>query len=432
MSEFERSRDHFLSLWDGFRPATAGREDARWADVRRQARDLFAEHGLPTTRLEEWRYTNLEPLAALRPRPAAGARAVSRGQVEAVAFPVFACSLVVFVNGNHRADLSTILSGGNAARVEPGPWAAPLADPKEHPFLALNRAFLDDGGCVRIPAGPSAGPPLHLVFASGGTETAGFSQPRLRIDAEAGSQAVIVQDHVSLTPGSAHFTNASTEVALGAGASLDLVVVQREGEETIHVSNLAVHQSRDSRLRCHVLTLGGRLVRNDLSALLAEEGVECTLRGLFLGTGDRLADNHTLVDHAAPHGTSEELYKGILAGRSRGVFRGRVLVRPHAQKTNARQSNPNLLLGDGAEIDTKPQLEIWADDVKCSHGSAIGRTDPDALFYLQARGIAPQEARRMLTRGFAAEVLGSIPGDALREGLGAVLDERLAGLEGRS
>lgn len=446
MTDLEQSRDHFLSVWDDFRPSGASAESGRWADLRRAGRDAFAERGLPTTRLEEWRYTSLAPLAALRPRLSRGDVPVELERLEAVAFPVFACSLVAFVNGYHRPDLSTLrsstgevqvesLAAHRAARGEPGAWGEPLAEAKQHPFVALNRAFLDDGARVRVPSGHAAESPVHLVFASGRTqaseegEEAGFSLPRVRIDAEAGSRAMIVQDHVSLAETGAHFVDAVTEVHLGPEASLDLVVIQRENAETVHVSNLAVHLSRGSRFRAHTLCLGGRLLRNDASALLAEEGVECALRGLFLCEGERLVDNHTLIDHAAPHGTSDELYKGILSGRGHGVFRGRVIVRPHAQKTNARQSNPNLLLSDGAEIDTKPQLEIWADDVKCSHGSAIGRTDPEALFYLQTRGIELDEARRLLTRGFAAEVLASLPSEALSEGLAAVLDEHLSAQE---
>ncbi len=205
------------------------------------------------------------------------------------------------------------------------------------------------------------------------------------------------------------------------------MLLQRENERHHHVSNLFCQQERDSRLSTHTLTLGGRLVRNDLAAVLAGEGAEARLDGLFVGAGEQLIDNHTLVDHAVPHCTSDELYKGILGGRSRGVFRGRVVVRPDAQQTDARQSNPNLLLADGAGIDTKPQLEIHADDVRCSHGSSIGRLDPDALFYLRARGIDESAALDMLTRGFAAEVLNRLRSSALSSALGEILLEQLGG-----
>ena len=257
------------------------------------------------------------------------------------------------------------------------PLLGTLVDAKGHPFAALNGALADQGVLVRIPEGAVLDHPVHLVFVSVSPSAARISSPRVIIEAGAGSRAVVVQDHVSVDAGP-HLTNAVTEVRVAANASLELAVLQREAAADLHFSNVGVRVERDARFRSHTITLGGRLVRNDLEVVLAGEGAEATLNGAFLGTDERLIDNHTLVDHAVPHGTSRELYKGILGGRSRGVFRGRVLVRPDAQKTDATQSNPNLLLADGAEIDSKPQLEIHADDVKCSHGSAIGRIDEDA------------------------------------------------------
>ena len=192
-------------------------------------------------------------------------------------------------------------------------------------------------------------------------------------------------------------------------AALDLVVLQRENDTSYHVSNTACRVERDGRFTSHTLSLSGALVRNDLDVLLADEGAECNLRGLFLGSGDRVVDNHTFVDHAMPHGTSRELYKGLLGDHSRGVFRGRIVVRPDAQKTDATQSNRNLLLARGAEIDTKPQLEIYADDVKCAHGSTIGQLDEDALFYLRSRGLGLAEARQLIIRAFANEIVEALP-----------------------
>jgi Fe-S cluster assembly protein SufD len=205
------------------------------------------------------------------------------------------------------------------------------------------------------------------------------------------------------------------------------VLLQREGAGTFHVANASARQARDSRLATHTLSLGGTLVRNDLAVELGAEGAEATLHGLFVGTGRQVLDNHTLVDHARPHGTSRELYKGILGGGARGVFRGRILVREGAQKTDARQSNANVLLGDGAEIDTKPQLEIRADDVRCSHGSSIGALDEDALFYLRSRGLDLATARDVLTQGFAAEILRGLPVAGLGDCVAELLLGRLRG-----
>jgi Fe-S cluster assembly protein SufD len=234
-----------------------------------------------------------------------------------------------------------------------------------------------------------------------------------------------VLDHSSAEGGRAHFTNAVIEVDVGANARVELTVVQRENDAALHASLTAVRLARDARFASRVVTLGGRLVRNDLCVVLAGEGAECALDGLYLGTGERLVDNHSLVDHAVPHCASRQLYKGVLGGASRGVFRGRVIVRPGAQKTDAAQTNPNLLLSDAAEIDSKPQLEIYADDVKCSHGSAIGRLDENALFYLRSRAIGEREARALLTHGFAAEILAGLP-EPLREPLAEEFARRVA------
>jgi Fe-S cluster assembly protein SufD len=411
-------------------------EHANASSLRKAALGAFETNGLPTRRDEEWRYTNLAELLAVDwQNAAAGSPDLSPDSVEAAANPVFACGLLVFADGHAVPGLSTLRApeleltplpevrqGGQLGRL------GSLVDVKRQPFAALATALLDDGVSIRIPAGTRLEQPIHLVFVSLAGNTPRVAHPRVFVEAGRGSHAVIVQDHVSLGEGPA-FTNAVTELHVGPGAELGFVALQRENDATFHVSTCAAELERDARLRSHVITLGGRLVRNDLSVTLAGEGAEATLNGLFLATGDRLVDNHGRVDHAVPNGASHQLYKGVLADQARGVFRGRVLVRPDAQHTDARQSNPNLLLSDGAEIDSKPQLEIYADDVKCSHGSAIGRVDEDALFYLQARGIDAAEARTLLVRGFAAEVLATLPEPALAEALGDAFGARLTGVE---
>jgi Fe-S cluster assembly protein SufD len=436
MTQLDVARDRLLAQASVFERTLGVAEPALLCRLREEARSHFAALGLPTTRLEEWRYTNVARIAATdfrlaEPRPTP----IDRAVVEKISFPVFACSLFVFVNGRFEPKLSSsrIVSGDlrvesiarlrseNPAALEP--HLGRYADPKQHPFVALNTAFLDDGAVVTIPKGTQLENPVHLVFISNG-ETPTLSHPRVLVVAEENSRAVVIQDHVSLGQ-QEQFTNSVSEVVTRANADLDLVILQRENDLTHHVSNLATRQERDSRLKTHTVTLGGSLVRNDLGAVLAEEGAQCTMNGVFLGTGSQLIDNHTLVDHAVPHGTSRELYKGILCGRAKGVFRGRIIVRRDAQKTDAEQSNPNLLVTEGAEINTKPQLEIYADDVKCSHGSAIGRLDDDALFYLRSRGMDIDKARLVLTRGFAVEVLEKLPAPALRDATLEVLEQRL-------
>jgi Fe-S cluster assembly protein SufD len=396
VSALATANARLLALCD----APGARGDAL-AALRRAGREAFAASGLPDTSREEWRYTSLAALAshefALATAPTQRAVATS-------------------------IELISLRKSPAAA-----PALGDLIDLKLHPLAALATALLEDGILIRVPAGVTIAEPIRLAFVSGSSERPGLSTPRVRIEAGPGSRVAIVQEHTSSGAHGTHFTNAISEVVVGANAQVELTLVQRENDETFHASNTAVQLARDARFTSRVVTLGGRLTRNDLAVVLAEEGAECTLDGLYLGTGERVVDNHSLVDHAVRNGTSRQLYKGVLAGASRGVFRGRVIVRPGAQKTNAAQSNPNLLLADGAEIDSKPQLEIYADDVKCSHGTAIGRLDENALFYLRSRALDEREARALLTQGFAAQVLNALPSEALRDALSAEFAQRVSG-----
>ena len=414
----EEARDRFLAL-AGEAPPAGG-----LALLREVGLEAFAEQGLPDTKQEEWRYTRLTPLAEIAWTNAPAAIGVKQSSLEAAAEPVFGCEPVVFVDGRHRAGLPGGAGAGEVAALAESAEApallGTLAEARSHPFVGLNGALCQDG--ARVTLRGEAPCLVHLVFAEA-TEAAA-SHPRVLIEAAPGSRGTVIVDHVSLEE-TTHLANAVLEVEVGANASLDLVVLQRQGKRSFHAGHVAGRVERDGRLRTHTLTLGGAFVRNDLVVTLVGEGAECAMKGLYLGTGEELIDNHTWIDHSVPQCRSDELYKGVLAGRSQGVFRGRVVVRPDAQKTEAQQSNPNLLLSDDAEIDSKPQLEIYADDVKCSHGSAIGRLDPEALFYLRSRGIDVDEARALLTRGFAGEVLAALPEPTLAEAVGALFSERL-------
>ena len=395
MSALATANARLLALCDA-----AARGDAL-AALRRAGREAFAASGLPETTREEWRYTSLTALAThdFALANSAAPRAQARG-----------------------VEIHSLREAPGAA-----PALGDSIDLKLHPLAALATALLDDGVVIRVPAGMTIAAPIELAFVSASGERPALSAPRVRIEAGRGSRVAIVQEHSSLAASGAHFTNAISEIVVGANAQVELTLVQRENDDTFHASNTAVRLAKGARFTSRVVTLGGRLTRNDLSVVLAEEGAECVLDGLYLGTGERVVDNHSLVDHAVPHGTSQQLYKGVLGGTSRGVFRGRVIVRPGAQKTNASQSNQNLLLADGAEIDSKPQLEIYADDVKCNHGSAIGRLDENALFYLRSRGLGEREARGLLTQGFAAQVLNALPSEALRDALAADFAQRVSG-----
>jgi Fe-S cluster assembly protein SufD len=436
MSALESAQARLCALQDAFAASRAG-EPAWLAKLREESREAFREQGLPTTRLEEWRYTSLARLVKQELAPAAPlVRPVLREDLEHHAFPVFACSVYVFVNGRFAPELSAAqpLSCGTAIESlaallarEPqrlAPHLGRQVEIKRHPFAALAGACLDDGAVVRVPRGAGAVQPIHLVFVSAPGPQPALLHPRVLVLAEPGSQLTLIQDHVSVGNATG-CSNAVTEIEVGAGASVDFVLIQREPDHRLHFSNLAVTQERASRFSARTLSFGGALVRNDAQVLLAGEGAECRLDGLFVAAGSQLVDNHTLIDHAVPHGTSSETYKGIVGGSARGIFRGRIRVRPDAQKTSARQYNPNLLLGAGAEVDTRPQLEIHADDVKCSHGSSVGQLDPEALFYLRSRGLGQETARELLTRAFATEILRALPVPALGEALEDVLSERL-------
>jgi Fe-S cluster assembly protein SufD len=392
---FAVANARLLALCD----AAALRSDAQ-ATLRRAGREAFAAAGLPDTSREEWRYTNLAPLAALD---------LTLGTAQLAVSPPAAGAEVFFLRA--APDAATRLGD--------------LVDLKQHPLAALATALADDALVISTAPGADVAAPVALALLTSASDRAQLVAPRLRVEAARGSRVSLVLDCASRTNAAACFTSAIIEVDVGANAHVELAVVQRENDAALHASLTAVRLARDARFTHRVVTLGGRLVRNDLSLLLAGEGAECQLNGLYLGSGERVVDNHSLVDHAVPHCTSRQLYKGVLGGASQGVFRGRVIVRPGAQKTDAAQSNPNLVLSDGAEIDTKPQLEIYADDVKCSHGSAIGRLDENALFYLRSRAIGEREARALLTQGFAAEILNELP-ETLREACAEEFARRVA------
>jgi Fe-S cluster assembly protein SufD len=412
--------------------------------LRAGALECFSEQGFPTGRMEAWRHTDVSAIAEAEFQLATSWRADAWSQKVRSLLPTDGDAITaVFANGHLVPELSFGLDSGAGEagiRVESLAELASAGDPrlelrlarqpelKEHAFAALNTAFVDDGAVVIVPPDRAVAKPIHLLFLS----TAENAQPtvchpRVLIALGAGSQAVVIEDHVAL--GSVPtFSNAVTEVTSAAGAQLELVLLQRGSDHSFQISNLHSQQERDSRLRCHTVTLGGKLVRNDLTCVLADAGAECDLFGLFLGTASQLIDNHTLVDHAMPHASSRQLYKGILGDRSAGVFRGRVIVRPDAQQTSAEQYNPNLLLTQGAQVNSKPQLEIHADDVKCSHGSTVGRMDPEAVFFLRSRGIGEARARHMLTQGFADQITSALPVACLADTVRGSIVERISEL----
>jgi Fe-S cluster assembly protein SufD len=405
----------------------------RWLqDVRDRAASRFAELGFPTTRDEDWRFTSVSRIAGTEWSLAPVSTQPADAQMDEVLYGD-APHRLVFVNGRFAPQLSRTaglpegLKAGSLAHEADGAIQqhfGAIAEADTRAFAALNTAFAEDGAYVYVPEGVILDTPIQLLFISVAVSSS-MSHPRTLIVLETGSQAQIVETYVGRS-GQAYFTNAVTEVFVGENAVLDHYKVQEEGLEAYHVASMHVRASRSSTFSSHSFSLGGGLVRNDAIATLAGEGAECTLNGLYLADRERLVDNHTTIDHVMPHCPSHEIYKGILGGKARAIFNGKIIVRQDAQKTDAKQTNRALLLSDEATINTKPQLEIFADDVKCTHGATVGQLDEDAVFYLRARGLTYLEARDMLIHAFAGDILDRVKIEPLRKALEAELYTQLA------
>jgi Fe-S cluster assembly protein SufD len=429
----EPYRRHFLdnaSRWHGREPG--------WLSLlRREAFERFLDRGFPSTSEEDWRFTSVAALAAtgfsLAGEPAAGvAEELLRERLPAK----WKRHELVFVNGRFVEEMSAlgelpegvvVSSLSRALESHPGEVEAVLnvAPPEgSTAFSDLNRAFLSDGGFVFVPEGAALEAPIHLVFVTAGGERT-VSHPHSLVLVDRGGQAKVVESYLG-PAGATYFTNAASEVVAVDGAVVDHYKVQRESASAFHVGSHRFLQAKGSTIGDHSLSFGARLARNDLHALLDGEGSDLTLNGLYVVRGTQHVDHHTLIDHKEPQCTSRELYKGVLDDESSGVFNGRIVVRKKAQKTNAQQTNKNLLLSEDALVNTNPQLEINADDVKCSHGATIGQLDKEALFYLRSRGIGLSSARAILTRAFIADVAERIRIDSLRDAMRGLLAARAA------
>jgi Fe-S cluster assembly protein SufD len=413
------------------------RGGSRWLqDLRDHSASRFVELGFPTVRDEEWRFTNVSPIAQTEFRAAPAVKLAP--EVLNTFLWADAPFRLVVVNGRFSPELSRTAGlpagmrfGSLATALSEqadvvGRYLGQLADPANRAFVALNTAFVHDGAYVYIPDGLVFDKPLQIMFVSTGDgPVASMSHPRTLVVAGDRSQVRLVETYVS-AEGQKHFTNAVTELVAGEDAIIDHYKVEEESVDAFHIASMHIHAARSSNVSTHAFTLGGRIVRNDIVSVLDGEGAECTLNGLYIADGERLVDTHTTIDHAKPHCPSHEVYKGILGGRAKAVFNGKIIVRIDAQKTDAKQTNRALLLSDNATINTKPQLEIFADDVKCTHGAAIGQLDEDAIFYLRARGLTFLEARDMLIHAFAGEILERVQIEPLRAALEAELYAQLA------
>jgi len=409
--------------------SSAKADGPSWVKELRQAGiSSFASLGFPTTKHEEWKYTNVEPVVS-RPFGLANGEAKSLGSADILssAFVEVDAPRLVFLNGVYAASLSSTRGLPNGVQLASlsefrgqdsilPSHIGRYADHRRHAFVALNTAFMDDGAVVLIPPACRLSQPIYLVYVSGAMQQPIVSHPRTLIVLGARSEVSIVESYAGVNGGT-YFCNAVTELIGEPDALAHHYRLQREGPAAFHMGTLAANLARGCHLTTHAITLSGALVRNDVHVSLNGEGAECVLNGLYLGADKQHVDNSTEIEHVKPRATSLELYKGILDGASHGVFNGKIIVHKDAQKSDARQTNRNLLLSADAVVNTKPQLEIYADDVKCSHGSTIGQLDPDALFYLRSRGLGPDQARSLLSFAFASDIVGRIKVDALRRTL---------------
>src|SRR5580704_13227499 len=427
------------AYWEKFEQSDFESKQPSWLfPLRKAAITRFAEMGFPTTKDEDWRFTNVAPIAKLPFRPAFE---YSRGKLDDAAIGRFSFtglkgSRLVFVNGHFSKELSSVPPQKDGIKI--GSLAAALksdsdliekhlarhAQTDKNAFAALNTAFFQDGAFIYVPVGQTVAEPVHLLFVSTASEAGATSSPRNLIIAEKNSRLTVIESFVS-TVDAAYLTNVVIELIIGEGAVVEHCKFQDEAPSAYHIAAIHAHLGRNCNFIAHSISTGAKLSRNNISTSLADEGVECVLNGLYLTRDEQLADNHMVVEHAKPHCNSHEYYTGILDGRSKGVFHGRILVRPNAQKTDAKQTNKNLLLSDDATIDTKPQLEIYADDVKCTHGATVGQLNDESIFYLRARGIGLETARRMLIHAFAAEIIDRIRHAPAREEMDKIVWDQL-------
>ncbi|MCB9857458.1 MAG: Fe-S cluster assembly protein SufD [Phycisphaerales bacterium] len=430
--------DAVQNLWRDRYAARSESHSNDWlADVREAAFARFEAMGFPTTRDEEWKYTNLAPLEGVRfARPVPNVE-IPADVLEPFFFDGDAGSRAVFVNGVFRPQLSSLdqlpvgmhvmsLAGAmESHRNLIEPHLTKHADYRESAICALNTALFEDGALVHIDRGVVTDKPLHIVFLSTGGDVPSAIFPRNLVIAEENSKSRIVVTYAGVWSGM-YMTDGVTEIVAKENAVVDHYQIERETTDAYHLSTRQVYLMRAGNVSSHSLAFGGRLVRNDINALLDGEGANCMFNGLSVLRESQHVDNHLRVDHAKPHCNSWEFFKGIYDEKSRGVFTGRIIVREDAQKTDAKQSNMNLLLSRDAMIDTKPQLEILADDVKCTHGATVGQLDEDAIFYLRSRGVSEDAARSLLIYAFAGESVGQVRIASLRDKLQELLSSRLA------
>lgn len=430
--------DHYLSEFARVERSLPGTGDPWLSQMRQGALERFREADFPSTRLENWKYTDVRPIQKHAFDVVTEDIGLTLSDIQPLLLEDLDAHRLVFVNGRYNDALSTV--DGLPRGVQLSSLSQKLSAPDEvlrahldqiidgqaTAFSDLNGAFMSDGLFLSLEDGVVLDKPVHVLFIGTQTEHPAMAHVRNVFRLGAGAEASVIEHYAGM-PDSQYFTNSVSEIVTERNAGLHFYKLQQESERAYHVAGIHARHARDSRFRAYTADLGGRLVRTDLNSRLDGEGADSRLYGVYVPRGKQHIDNHTRIDHASPHGTSREFYKGILDGRGRGVFNGKVVVHKHAQKTDSEQKSEALLLSKHAEVDAKPELEIYADDVKCQHGSTVGQLDEEAVFYLRSRGVDMDTARSLLTYSFADEVIREIRLEALRKHLEKNLLARLPG-----
>ncbi len=446
MTKASREKENYFSAYRLLAKTREGQDPVWLANLRDKAGERFEALDFPTPHHEEWKYTNVAPIlkTPFRQLLDLDLQDVTAASIAPFTYAETRRSQLVFVNGLYApqlSDLSALPGGvtvcnlaqatGEAAKAV-HTHLATQANHHDEVFTALNTSSLGDGALVYIPNGQAVETPIHLLFLTTAKE-ATVAHPRVLIVAGAGAIATVVESYAALPSSEeagVYFTNAVAEVIVQNGAVVTHYRLQQESEQAFHIATTQVYQERGSNYTSYAISLGGAIARHDLNVVLGDEGAETTIDGLYVVTGKQHCDNHTTIDHAHPHGTSHQVYKGILNDQGRAVFNGKVFVRKGALLTDAHQLNKNLLLSSQAHVDTKPQLEIFADDVKCSHGATVGQLEDEELFYLATRGLPPEHAQALLTYGFAEHIISKIKLQSVHAALDrAVLDKLHQSLE---
>ncbi|KAB2881125.1 Fe-S cluster assembly protein SufD [bacterium] len=437
MAAITNNKEWYQKQFRSFEESLNGQKSLPIHDFRKLAFDQFMALDFPNSKNEDWKYTNIEPIlnSAFESSSGNDVSKITSEVIEPFLIADMAVQLI-FVDGQFSQALSktgvipkgiTITRLSDALSAHADKIQTRIQDrlkTNKNIFTALNSAFIMNGVYIEIGDHAALEKPIYILHLSASDNKPYLNQPYHLITTGKNSQVSIVENSASLVDGSV-FTNSFTDIAVGADARVEYVKIQQESTKTFHIGSTEIHQDRNSRFTHRLITSGGALVRNVIQVHLDDEGIESTLDGVYLAHGTQHVDNRTIIHHAKPNCNSHELYKGILDGKSSGVFNGKIIVHPDAQKTDAKQSNKNILLSQDAVMNTKPQLEIFADDVKCTHGATIGRLEEESLFYLRSRGIGKEQAKNMLTYAFAGEIVSRIGHEPTRTYLDGLLLDRL-------